>query len=268
MNKNRNRKVRGYLGGLALSLLLAGCAMPFETGQSAGGDADKQTAEVAAAAYSVGDYVEAARLYERASEQYPSDVASYIGLGKSYLAQDQFTRAESALNRAKQLQPRNPEVHNTLGELALRRMQPAVALEHYAEALRRDPRNLKGFIGKAISYDYLSRHAEAQPVYAEALNHYPTNFALLNNRALSLVLGGRIGEGTTLLEELLRDPDRGDTARANMAIAYALDGRERDAAAILKGVMSPQEISAALAHYRNLRRDYLAGKPIGYLAFQ
>lgn len=268
MGETENLKARGKLSMLMLAGMLAGCTMtPFPSGQPADG-AVSQTAEVAEAAYSVGDYVEAARLYERASEQHPNDVSSYIGLGKSYLAQNQYTRAESALNRARQLQPRNPEVYNILGELALRRTQPAIALEHYSEALRRDSRNLRGFIGKAISLDYLSRHAEAQPVYVEGLKHYPTNFALLNNRALSLVLAGRIGEGTVLLEELLRDPDRGDTARANMAIAYALDGRERDAAAILKGVMTPQEISAALVQYRKLRSEYLAGKPIGYLAFQ
>lgn len=257
---------RRWLGMLALAWGLAGCSLqPFE---AAGSAEPTQTTEVAQAAYSVGDFVEAARLYERAAEQNPKQVANYLGLGKSYLAQSQFTRAESALNHARQLAPRNPEVHTTLGALALNRLQPAQALEHYQAALNSDGRNLSGYIGKALSYDYLSRHAEAQTVYAEALRHYPTNFALLNNRALSLVLSGRIGEGTTLLEELLRDPDRGNTARTNMAIAYALDGRERDARAILAGVMSPQEASAALTQYRRLRTEYLAGKPIGYLVFQ
>lgn len=260
----RLRHLQGF-GAAALLLALAGCSLQPLEGPGA---ADPQTVEVAKAAYSVGDYVEAARLYERAAEQSPRHADSYIGLGKSYLAQSQYTRAESALLRARELQPRNPEVHNALGELALRRLQPAAALEHFSQTQRVDARNLKGFIGKAISYDYLSRHAEAEPVYLEGLKYYPTNFALLNNRALSLVLSGRIGDGTRLLEELLRDPDRGDTARANMAIAYALDGRERDARAILQGVMTPPEISESLAHYRRLRSEYLAGKPIGYLAFQ
>lgn len=250
---------------LGAGLFLSGCAVPSAP---FGNASENQTTEVAKAAYSVGDFEEAARLYERSTESDPGQVDAYIGLGKTYTALRQFGRAENALKRAAELAPRNPDVHNSLGALALHRMHPAVALGHYETALRYDRRSLPGLTGAAVSLDYLSRHAEAGTYYQQGLQHYPTNFALLNNRALSLVLAGRIGEGTALLEELIRDADRGQTARTNMAIAYALDGRNREARAMLTGLFSNAEIDQAMAHYATLRRDYLAGKPIGHLAFQ
>ena len=248
---------------IVTAFFLAGCVMPTDGAYK---PAD-ETVQVAEAAYSIGDYGEAARLYEMAAERNPNSVPALIGLGKSYTALAQFNRANNALVRALQLNGRNPDVHNQLGNLALMELHPKRAIEHFDAALRLDRNNLSGFTGKAVSLDYLSRHTEAQEVYRKALKIYPTNFALLSNYALSMVLSGSIGEGIKLMEELLRDPTRGDTVRANMAIAYALDGRSRDARTMLEGVMPTSEIDATLRYYAEVRKDYLAGKPIGYLIF-
>lgn len=246
------------------AFLLAGCVMPTKDAMNP----SDETVQVAEASYSIGDYEEAARLYEIAAARNPNSVPALIGLGKSYTALSQFSRANNALVRAAQLNGRNPEVYNQLGNLALMELHPKQAIEHFDAALRLDRNNLSAFTGKSVSLDYLSRHAEAQEVYRKALKTYPTNFPLLSNYALSLVLSGAIGEGTKLMEELLRDPSRGDTVRANMAIAYALDGRTRDARTMLEGVMPSSEIEATLSQYAAVRKDYLAGKPIGYLIFQ
>ncbi|MFE3836879.1 tetratricopeptide repeat protein [Pseudogemmobacter sonorensis] len=249
---------------LTTLLLVAGCSLSASAVKPPQGE----TEQVAEAAWSVGDHEEAARLFELAAARDPNSVTALIGLGKSYTALSQYNRAQNALYRARELNRRNPEVHNQLGNLALQEMHPKTAIEHFDEALRLDRNNLVALTGKAVSLDYLSRHAEAQEVYRRALQTWPTNFPLLSNYALSQVLGGGIGAGTKLMEELLRDPAHGDTVRANLAIAYALDGRERDARAMLSGLMSDSDIEASLRHYANARKDYLAGKPIGYMIFQ
>lgn len=259
----RSRQVAPAVA-LGLSLFLAGCVMPGR------GDnpQSSETGQVAEAAFSIGDYEEAARLYELAAARDAKSVPALIGLGKSYTALGQFSRAQNALIRARELNRRDPEVHNQLGNLALQEMHPKVAIGHFDQALKLDRDNLTALTGKAVSLDYLSRHAEAQEVYRRALQTYPTNFPLLSNYALSQVLSRDIGAGIKLMEELLRDPSHGDTVRANMAIAYALDGRSRDARAMLQGLMSDAEIEAALRHYAAAREAWLAGKPIGYMIFQ
>ena len=248
---------------LGLVMLMSGCVMP-----GPGTKAPAETEQVAEAAWSIGDYEEAARLYELAAARDGRSVEALIGLGKSYAALGQYSRAGNALARARDLDRRNPEVYNQLGNLALQEMHPKEAIVHFSDALRLDRRNLKAFTGKGVSLDYLSRHAEAHEVYQEGLRFYPTNFPLLSNYALSQVLGRQIGEGTRLMEELLRDPVNGDTVRANLAIAYALDGRVRDARAMLTGLMSDAEIDVSLRHYEAARLNYLAGKPVGYMIFQ
>ncbi|MCL4067141.1 tetratricopeptide repeat protein [Pseudomonas sp. GX19020] len=249
---------------LCALLVLSGCSLPAVMEKQPEGE----TEQVAEAAWSIGDYEEAARLFELASARNPKSVTALVGLGKSYTALAQYNRAQNALFRARDLNRRAPEVHNQLGNLALQEMHPKTAIEHFDTALRLDRTNLAALTGKAVSLDYLSRHAEAQEVYTRALQTWPTNFPLLSNYALSQVLGGNIGAGMKLMEELLRDPANGDTVRANLAIAYALDGRSRDAKAMLSGLMSDADIEKSLRHYAAARQDYLAGKPIGYMIFQ
>lgn len=115
--------------------------------------------------------------------------------------------------------------------------------------------------------DIQSNHAEAQAIYDTGLKYYPTNFALLNNKALSLALSGQMAQGTSLLEELVRDPERGQTAQANLALVYSLEGRNRDARALLKGLMTPAEVEQTLRTHQKIRSDLRAGKPAGHLAF-
>ncbi|NPD17284.1 hypothetical protein HOY34_19025 [Xinfangfangia sp. D13-10-4-6] len=258
---SRLAAISALLGAL---LMVSGCSLPAAVNTQPKGE----TEQVAEAAWSVSDYEESARLFELAAARDPQSVTALVGLGKSYTALAQYNRAQNALFRARELNRRNPEVHNQLGNLALQEMHPKTAIEHFDEALRLDRTNLAALTGKAVSLDYLSRHAEAQDVYTRALQTWPTNFPLLSNYALSQVLGGSIGSGTRLMEELLRDPGRGDSVRANLAIAYALDGRSRDARAMLSGLMSDADIEASLRHYAAARQDYLAGKPIGYMIFQ
>lgn len=251
---------------LFLSLTVSGCADSF--GATGGGTSAGNTTKVADAAYGVGDYAEAARLYERAAATSPRSVDALLGLGRSYGAMGQFIRAQNALDSAQQISPRNTSVLAELGHLQLGQMHPRDALDYYDKALKVDGRNRAALTGKGVALDYLSRHAEAQQTYQRGLALYPTDFPLLSDYALSRVLSGNIGEGIRLMEELLRDPSKGSTVRANMALAYALDGREADARAMMKGDLSPDEAERTLTYYRQIRKDYLAGKPIGYLVFR
>lgn len=258
----RSGTARGAGVILLLGTVLAGCA------DTSSGTTARNTEKVADAALGVGDYAEAARLYERATASAPRSVPALLGLGRAYGATGQFVRAQNALESALKVEPRNEQVLVELGHLQLEQMHPRDALEYYDKALKTDGRNKAALTGKGVALDYLSRHTEAQQVYQQALALYPTDFPLLSDYALSRVLSGNIGEGIRLMEQLLRDPSKGTTVRANMALAYALDGREADARAVMSGDMSGPDIDRTLAYYRLIRKDYLAGKPIGYMVFR
>lgn len=251
------------LSGIAF-LLLAGCMM----GAGTPGSRAPETEQVAQAALSVGEYEEAARLFERAAERDPRSVNALLGLGKSYTELGQFSRASNALNAALAIRPGNAETRSELGRLALYQGEPEVALGEFDAALKLDRRNLAALTGKAVSLDFLSRHAEAQMVYQQALAIYPTNFALLSNNALSMVLSGNTSGGIAVLEELLRDVQHGETVRANLAIAYVFADRKTDALAMLVATMSDAEAQREVRLYEGYRKEFLDGKPVGHLVFQ
>lgn len=250
----------------AVAALLLGCARPDQDRRSPLDVA--QEIEVAQAAASVGDYAEAARLYEKAAERTPMSLPILNGLGASYISLGQYSRAENALLRARQLHPREVEALNLLGKLALQQRDPARAFGYFSDATGLERRNLDALTGKAVALDYLSRHAEAAVVYAEALQTYPTNFVLLSNAALSMVIAGQHDKGISLMEELHRDPNMGGNITTNLAIAYALQGDEAKARQILRKVMSGAEAERALRLYRQARQERAAGKPIGHLIFE
>ena len=249
---------------LCLALALGGCMSSTGSSLRAG----PETEQVAEAAWSVGEYEEAARLFERAAQRDPTSVNALIGLGKSYTELGQYSRAGGALGSAAALRPRNASIHSEMGKLALYQGNAEAALEHYDAALRIDRRNLPALTGKAVSLDYLSRHLEAQETYRQALKIYPTNFALLSNNALSLAISGDRATGIAILEELLGDAQNGETVRANLAIAYILDDRKQEARAMLAGLMSEREVDEELRLYSKMRQELNDGKTIGHLIFQ
>lgn len=263
----KGRRTLGCVAALGIVFGIAGCSAATDGPRAGPGASSSETEQVASAAFASGSFEEAARIYERAIEKDPKSSSAYLGLASAYLEMGQLSRAEFALNRARDLDGRNPEVLNELGNLNLRRFQPEKAIGFFDDALRRDRHNLSAFTGKAVSLDFLSRHTEAQAVYRQALAVYPTNFVLLSNYALSQALSGQIGAGLAIMEELLRDPDQGETVRSNMAIAYSLAGRPRDARTMLEGTMGGAELEKTLARYAKIHDNYLAGKPIGYLLF-
>lgn len=250
---------------LSVSLfVLSGCAL------SGSEEAERlsETAQVAQASFAVGDYPEAAQLYEKVSQTEPGSVSALIGLGRSYAAMGQIARAQSALDRARQLSPRNPQVLNELGRLALGQGNAAQALDFYEASLGYDRKNLAALTGKAVTLDYLSRHTEARAVYETGLAIYPTNFVLLSNHALSRVLSGDGAGGIALMEELRRDPVQGSQVVPNLAIAQVLEGRSAEARKVLKGQMSEAQIPALLRRAEEARRIRAGGQPIGHLVFQ
>jgi len=256
--------------GTALCASLAACGGSqggFNLRSQSGAAKASGTEAVADAAFAAETYDKAAQLYEKAAHEDPKSAHAYLGLGRSYIEMGQLGRAEFALQRANTLDKRNPEVLNELGNLKLRRLHPAEAIELYDRALRIDRRNLSALTGKAVSLDFLSRHGEAQEVYRQALQVYPSNFVLLSNYSLSQVLSGQIGTGLATMEELLRDPENGPSIRSNMALAYVLDGRRQDAYAMLTGTMSEADIRDTLNRYDQIRKQFKAGKPIGYMVF-
>jgi tetratricopeptide (TPR) repeat protein len=251
---------------LVMAVFLGGCGV---IGMSRDADVPEvsERMAVARANQEVGDFVEAARLYELELEANPGSAPALAGLGETLTASGQFNRADQVLSAASLLHPRDVSLLLARGELELSRKSPRVALSFFDQVLARDRGNLRGILGRGVSLDYLSLHSDAQIAYLAGLSRYPSHFGLQNNYGLSLILSNEIDRGLGLLEDLFRTPDRGEAVRVNLALGYYLSDRRDDARALLDGVMDRDQIERELSRFEEIQKNFLSGDPIGYLVF-
>jgi serine/threonine protein kinase/tetratricopeptide (TPR) repeat protein len=102
-------------------------------------------------------------------------------LGRAYLYKYQLThdatwadRAAATCDAAAQLDPQNPDVHYTLGELRRQRGAYPAAIAEYKLALAQQPNNADAVLGLAETYKVAGNRVEAEQTYRSAIALRPT----------------------------------------------------------------------------------------------
>jgi len=145
-------------------------------------------------------FEEAALAFERLAQVDPGDVRGQVGLAFILAGQGRDAEASALLKRVEELASPPPEAAYLAGLLAERRGEDRRALDHYAEALDRDPGFFMSHVNRAWILRRLGRTASFRREVAAAL-------AILEARprVLSWVTGG-LGAGAIsgLLAEALK----------------------------------------------------------------
>src|SRR5687767_8786221 len=76
---------------------------------------------------------------KRKASEAQDEFTKQTNLGKNYYDRGQVDKAVPALERAVQLRPEHPDAHLNMANAYLRANQPAKALHHAEEVLKRDP---------------------------------------------------------------------------------------------------------------------------------
>lgn len=87
------------------------------------------------------DLGEALRRYQAVIEQFPDQVAGFVGLAEALTGLGRFDEAEAVLDRTMTAFPTQPEPFAAHADLAMRRNEAAEALRRWDEAVRRFPDN-------------------------------------------------------------------------------------------------------------------------------
>ncbi len=165
----RRRYLRaGVLFGLAVAMLIAGCA-----GNKAATPTPQQSAQ------------------------------EYFQLGNSYVKQGQFTEAETAYKQAIALEPENPDYHANLGVTyySMQRLDDAVA--SYRTALRFAPQDaqINYLLGAALLQ--LDRLGEAEEAFRRANQADPNLGEAYFGLGVLYRLQGRRAEAISAFEKFL-----------------------------------------------------------------
>jgi len=88
---------------------------------------------------------------------------AHHALGRFYLTQHQFDEALTYLQKALAEDPDNPQLYTDLGVAYLEQGQAlSRAIEHFNQALKKDPTLLEALFNRALCYEKMSRFPEAK----------------------------------------------------------------------------------------------------------
>jgi tetratricopeptide (TPR) repeat protein len=203
--------------------------------------------------------------FERAVALSPDFAKAYLELGIARVESQDNQGAFTALRRAVELAPQDPDARYELGLHCLRLERPAEALEHLmvASGLRPDNRNVLLALARALSA--AGRTEEARRLFerlrraakAEAF-HDPNEAKAgeLNNEGVSLEKEGRLAEALEKYRAAVALEPRELTFRRNLAFALCRLERWPEAVAELREVLRirPGDVEATRALYIALEK--------------
>lgn len=206
-----------------------------------------------------GDLANAAGFCERALEFEPTNQVALLSLARIFEQRKAPREAGQAYRAILVLDPENVEARYGLGKTYVALEQYNLALEQLELALQGggDPRifNTLGVVN-----DQLGNHEAAQAAYRQGLSGEEGNIPLQTNLGLSLVLSGRHGEGLMVLRKAAADPAAGSGTRQALTFAYAIAG-DMTAAEEMALIDLPPEVAMANLSYYNGLREAGVGTP-------
>ncbi len=116
------------------------------------------------------------REYNIALTMSESDYNTWYNLGEYYyLIQNNSAKAMKCFNRAVKLNPGHSKAHFRMGLIYFRNQQYKESINHYFDALKKRPRDIKILVQLAISYEKLKRYGDAIGIYDKILFIDPAN---------------------------------------------------------------------------------------------
>ncbi len=251
---------------LTCLLTLAGCATDgLESSRQAGtatssNDKAAQMIGYCQRLQQEGDLANAAGFCERALQFDPTNQVALLSLARIFEQRKAPREAAQAYRAILVLDPENVEARYGLGKTYVAIEQYSLALEQLGLALKGggDPRifNTLGVVN-----DQLGNHEAAQAAYRQGLSGDAGSIPLQTNLGLSLVLSGHHGEGLMILRKAAADPSAGSGTRQALTFAYAIAGDMTAAEEMALIDLPPDVALANLAYYNGLREAGVGTPP-------
>lgn len=202
-----------------------------------------------------GQFSGAYTLLEAVSSDHANSGAAHVRVGRAYLNNRAFSKAEASFRQAIQLGERT-KGEIGLGRVALARNDASKARGIFMAVLERAPENFDAMNGIGVAFDLTGEHARAREQYADVLQAYPGRVETLNNLALSHVLGGSAAFAAEILRDLAESQLDDRELRQNYAMALYVSGRTEEAMRLATVDITEEEANrlfSAMIAYRRAR---------------
>src|SRR4051812_3585478 len=186
---------------------------------------------------------------QRANSRTDRQAAALAEQGARAVRQGQLASAETALEQAVALSPRDAGYRQLLADIYLKQGRMASARTTYADVLELDPSNIRAALSVA-----LIQIAQGNPRAAAARLDDLDGRAPAADLGLAYALAGRADRAVQILEAAARAPGAAARTRQNLALAYAMSGDWRRARAVAEQDLSPAELPARLQQWAAFAR--------------
>ena len=177
-----------------------------------------------AAAFEAGDYAKVASACASLLNSYRRSCFLWNTLGQCHLKSQNLDEAATCLNKACELNPKDPAIFSSLGDVHRAQGQIDNALALYNKALSLDGDTLSALNNLANTLTDLGRLAEAEPLLERACKLAPKSAVILFNYSNVLLRTGRVEQAKTFLEQATELAPELSGAQYNLAQLQSLDG--------------------------------------------
>ena len=174
-----------------------------------------------------GYYAKAEEMLKKAIEINPGNDLVYIKLGWCYYFQEKYSNLEEVLKKAIQINPKNYQIYFILACYYKRRKRYDKVEEILKKAIEINPRNPQAYIELAGHYKNQREHNKVEETFKKAIEIEPgehwTNFELGG----CYLLQGKYDKSEEALKKAIEINPRYDAAYGALAHCYQDQGRHR-----------------------------------------
>ena len=167
----------------------------------------------------------------------PRDVDALLDAARLSLRLGDGRAAAALLQRAENVDPRDPRVKAGQGSVLVQSERPGQALRYFANAEAQGLDSAGFAADRGLAYDLTGQQERAQRDYARALRVAPNDDETIRRYALSLGISGQRQRALALLDPLVRRSDRAAWRTQAFVLAMTGDtaGAQRIAATMMPG---------------------------------
>lgn len=183
------------------------------------------------------------------AKENPQDWKAHFELGVEFLSSSQFLKATKALEKARELRPRDPLVLSNLGYAYMESGLLEKAREVLDECLQNDPKYHDGLLNLGVSEMRQSRFQEALKIFDRLLKEHPGSFLAYRNRGIAMAHLKNYQGAAANFERALKIFPQFVDARVDLGVVCCAAGRLDLAKPILEDAvkMDPSSVRARSA---------------------
>lgn len=233
--------------GLALALLITGCAQKRLTTGSVPSNLRKPVSQM-----TMAELHQATDFWQGRYEKNPKDRTTGMQFAAALRMTGRNEQALAVMQRVAIYHPEDRDVLGAYGKALAGAGQLQKALETVQRAQTPDTPDWKLHSAEGAIYDQLGKPKLARVQYRKALDIRPKEPSVLSNLGMSYLLTGDLRASETYLKQAIDQPGADSRVRQNLALVIGLQGRFQEAESVAAGELPPAEAQANVAFLRKM----------------